>query len=499
MKLLFEFISFLNEAESDIKQLKKLNMGALYDRDPKAFNDLTIDERERLSSSGPKFSAATISAIEKMDDRQLPHRGRKQFVTWLANEIESYHDFHDEDARMIVDWINVVGIQQLHGLSFDEAMDKSYRWHYEQEQKQNAELSIKHRKEDIVFKCDDGYTIVRVPSCDLSDEGTAMGHCVAGYGPQVDEGTSIIFSLRDPKGRSHVTVEIEVSDNVVTQIKGKGNKPPTKQKHADDVKEWLKTTKYNYVDCPDYESLLNIDEVRKLLRTTKSPLHMTFNSMFFDKLTDDDLRSYIDSIKKNGNGASCLQYANDSENQSNGVIFERIEKLLFKSDDVDDRIAAIMGGSVEIAMLATSDPDPTVRLVTAQMLNHRAMISPSSSIIHQLLAKLCDDDDDDVANAAIPKKKILMSMPNTRYQIAAAMSLDQNQQDDPYYIPYLRSGNDQYYHIVAAPIKYDVDSDRLFLFYVRFSDIIAKTPLHVNPRVKKEIDQAIKSGEIPTI
>lgn len=90
MKLLFEFISFLNEAESDIKQLKKLNMGALYDRDPKAFNDLTIDERERLSSSGPKFSAATISAIEKMDDRQLPHRGRKQFVTWLANEIESY-------------------------------------------------------------------------------------------------------------------------------------------------------------------------------------------------------------------------------------------------------------------------------------------------------------------------------------------------------------------------------------------------------------------------
>jgi hypothetical protein len=64
MKLLFEFISFLNEAENDVKQLKKLNMGALYDRDPKAFNDLTTDERERLSSSGPKFSAATcVSSI----------------------------------------------------------------------------------------------------------------------------------------------------------------------------------------------------------------------------------------------------------------------------------------------------------------------------------------------------------------------------------------------------------------------------------------------------
>jgi len=43
----------------------------------------------------------------------------------------------------------------------------------------------------------------------LKYEGDVMGHCVGGYCPDVLEGKSRIFSLRDAKGEPHVTVEVK--------------------------------------------------------------------------------------------------------------------------------------------------------------------------------------------------------------------------------------------------------------------------------------------------
>lgn len=71
----------------------------------------------------------------------------------------------------------------------------------------------------------------------LKYEGDTMGHCVGGYCPDVLEGRSRIFSLRDAKGEPHVTVEVgdkwnnEVGAKSTTvpsiiQIKGKQNRAP---------------------------------------------------------------------------------------------------------------------------------------------------------------------------------------------------------------------------------------------------------------------------------
>lgn len=45
----------------------------------------------------------------------------------------------------------------------------------------------------------------------LKYEGETMGHCVGGYCPDVLEGRSRIFSLRDSKGEPHVTIEVNPS------------------------------------------------------------------------------------------------------------------------------------------------------------------------------------------------------------------------------------------------------------------------------------------------
>lgn len=43
----------------------------------------------------------------------------------------------------------------------------------------------------------------------LKYEGETMGHCVGGYCPDVEEGRSRIYSLRDAKGEPHVTIEVQ--------------------------------------------------------------------------------------------------------------------------------------------------------------------------------------------------------------------------------------------------------------------------------------------------
>jgi hypothetical protein len=43
----------------------------------------------------------------------------------------------------------------------------------------------------------------------LKYEGDTMGHCVGGYCPDVQEGRTRIFSLRDRRGEPHVTVEVQ--------------------------------------------------------------------------------------------------------------------------------------------------------------------------------------------------------------------------------------------------------------------------------------------------
>jgi hypothetical protein len=48
----------------------------------------------------------------------------------------------------------------------------------------------------------------------LKYEGDTMGHCVGGYCPDVLEGRSRIFSLRDAKGEPHVTIETQPNQHL---------------------------------------------------------------------------------------------------------------------------------------------------------------------------------------------------------------------------------------------------------------------------------------------
>ena len=104
----------------------------------------------------------------------------------------------------------------------------------------------------------------------LKYEGDTMGHCVGGYCPDVLEGRSRIYSLRDARGEPHVTVEVqpmrgselgryaadlpegadvEAMKNpplMIRQIKGKGNARPI-QKYDPYTQDFVKSGQWQHV------------------------------------------------------------------------------------------------------------------------------------------------------------------------------------------------------------------------------------------------------------
>jgi hypothetical protein len=112
----------------------------------------------------------------------------------------------------------------------------------------------------------------------LKYEGEQMGHCVGGYCPDVVEGRSKIYSLRDAKGQPHVTIETQpygshnedimfaeltgklgrqpnpselaeamsVAPMRIVQIKGKGNKAPVEE-YLPMVQDFVKSGKWSDV------------------------------------------------------------------------------------------------------------------------------------------------------------------------------------------------------------------------------------------------------------
>lgn len=120
----------------------------------------------------------------------------------------------------------------------------------------------------------------------LKYEGETMGHCVGGYCPDVMEGRSRIYSLRDAKGEPHVTVEVrpprvisqsEAADQArkeglrgqefaervfdlmegknqpqrIAQIKGKQNRAP-KEEYLPYVQDFVKGGQWS--DVGDFEN-----------------------------------------------------------------------------------------------------------------------------------------------------------------------------------------------------------------------------------------------------
>lgn len=263
MRLLREFIlRTLNEDKKDVNDLVSINARFL----KKQGFDGTPRELQSNARKGPIFDERTLAFIAKLTHNEIPHSNRKVYIKWIAEkhmkgELDVFYtngdlteDFVQYELGHIVDWINENPDEYLGMLEspFEQVSFAAWAWH--DGLKANDDISIASADENVVYTWPDGWRIVNVPSSDCSAEGEAMGHCVGGYGERVERGQTVIFSLRDPKDKPHVTIQLEpVYDIIVDgdeyeekiveyellQVKGKQNVPP-KPEYARRVYEWLK-------------------------------------------------------------------------------------------------------------------------------------------------------------------------------------------------------------------------------------------------------------------
>lgn len=146
---------------------------------------------------------------------------------WAKTATDLYQlDVHalEDILSPIIDYLrHLVQInERFDRLSVPDAILKQKAWHDElskAKEKGGTEDGI-----EVVKTYDDGYSWVKIYGKESLDrEGNLMKHCVGSYFHEVNAGSLTIYSLRDPGNKPHATIEFDVLDKVVSQIKGNSN------------------------------------------------------------------------------------------------------------------------------------------------------------------------------------------------------------------------------------------------------------------------------------
>ena len=88
----------------------------------------------------------------------------------------------------------------------------------------------------------------------LKYEGETMGHCVGGYCPDVVEGRSRIYSLRDKKGQPHVTIEVRPGRKLTEKDMPDDVRELLSEQYGDASREEFEAAVQNYLskqEVPD--------------------------------------------------------------------------------------------------------------------------------------------------------------------------------------------------------------------------------------------------------
>lgn len=153
---------------------------------------------------------------------QALERGERLFIVWPDERFT-------EEIRQVQDYLRDLVARRpgtsLSRISVPDAIQQSRQWHAEIARKA-ADGEDDASGVTPVMSFHDGYQWIELKSSHaLQYEGGQMQHCVGGfsYSEAVAAGETRIFSLRDPQGKPHVTVE---ADSHIRQVKGKQNAVP---------------------------------------------------------------------------------------------------------------------------------------------------------------------------------------------------------------------------------------------------------------------------------
>jgi hypothetical protein len=189
----------------------------------------------KLDPETPLYSGNTadmgfdhVIDILKQDVMEGRIRPEQLSKVSVEDAVRRTMDFDQEAARKMAE----AQIKNMEGFPVYKEYPEGYRW---VELKKPEDLPEGYSLDDMGNVVDEKGHITNHPGEKrleeaLKYEGDTMGHCVGGYCPDVLEGKSRIYSLRDARGEPHVTVEVNPSsqrvaprhEEIVSEMKSSG-------------------------------------------------------------------------------------------------------------------------------------------------------------------------------------------------------------------------------------------------------------------------------------
>jgi hypothetical protein len=131
-----------------------------------------------------------------------------------------------QSFQLLADWARAENVDLM--ADYDE-LDVAYMEALDWFREAEEERRIAALQAEVVYEWPDGWTVQRLNTAEeLRAEGESMRHCVGDYEPDdLDPVTGLqIFSLRDPDGHPHATMEWASPQATVTQLRGRTNNVP---------------------------------------------------------------------------------------------------------------------------------------------------------------------------------------------------------------------------------------------------------------------------------
>ena len=244
-------------AERDAKYLSGINLGALRKEFPKKEGE---EPREyyrmlnQLAANGPYFSSKAIEFVRNNIDEDLIPANRKEFIKWLATELNKASDrqYPDvNDIAMIKDWLLGSGWPEgeaivLADLDLEYALMASKEWH---DAPAGPVVAASEAEKKVIYSFSNGSKIVYEPIASVDPVarkklGQKLGLCLR-QGLYSNDEQGEIYSIRSPNGKAGACIRIE--RNAVKEIKGPGNHASSVSiPNSKMIKEWLKEGGYSF-------------------------------------------------------------------------------------------------------------------------------------------------------------------------------------------------------------------------------------------------------------
>jgi len=231
----------------------------------------TLDPKFRYIVWLGKQMIEQVKSVIGKDPRKVQTDPEKIAANRAYSQVRA-HPMDSSSISTIIDWA-VQTKPDIMQMSWNDAWRESENWHEQLLDDMDREKTESYMNPSkVVFRISNGWTVNKLEPDDCEMEGDIMGHCVGGYARAVASGRTNIYSLRDPKGEPHATIEITTDTNKVegeetaliwqvVQIQGKSNNEPIDEYKAM-LREWFESVQndginveWEYVEEPELDHI----------------------------------------------------------------------------------------------------------------------------------------------------------------------------------------------------------------------------------------------------